>query len=96
MRGGELYREQEKAKGGDHGGRKPKDGRTLRRSKLTQTKTLEQLGLSKQQSSRWQELAQNPKAVERYLKEEGCPEHRRGARRCAPATQAIARTSSHR
>lgn len=34
------------------------------------TKTLEQLGLSKQQSSRWQELAQNPKAVERYLKEE--------------------------
>lgn len=33
-------------------------------------KTIKELGLSASQSSRWQQLAENPKAVERYLRDE--------------------------
>jgi hypothetical protein len=60
----------EKAKGGDHGGRKPKDPRSVRASNASGSKTLAQLGISETQSSRWQQLAENPKAVEKYLRNE--------------------------
>jgi hypothetical protein len=69
LKTGELLRAQEKAKGGDRGGRKPKDPRTARASN-TGSKTLKDLGISHDQSSRWQTLAENPKAVEKYLREE--------------------------
>lgn len=49
-RTGELLRAQEKAKGGDHGGRKPKDPRRLRASNGGAVKTLKQLGISETQS----------------------------------------------
>ncbi len=60
-RTGELLREQEKAKGGGDP-RKPKEHRSQRASGV---KTLKQLGISETQSLRWQQLAENTKAVER-------------------------------
>jgi hypothetical protein len=36
-----------------------------------EVKTLEQLGISKTQASRWQQLAQNPKAADRAAKPTG-------------------------
>lgn len=45
----------EKAKGGDYGGRAGKDGRMMRPSNGVQT--LADLGISKDQSSKWQQLA---------------------------------------
>src|ERR1039458_1574181 len=51
--------------GGDRGGRGvTKGARSVPGPSVP--KTLEELGLSKTQSSRWQQLAENPEAVERY------------------------------
>lgn len=60
----------EKAKGvrAQFNGRDSSGHRTARPPETA--KTLKQLGLTRDQSSRWQQLAENPKAVERYLRDE--------------------------
>jgi hypothetical protein len=65
LKTGELLKKAEKAKGGGDI-RKSKEHRSQRESGA---KTLEQLGITETQSSRWQTLAENPKAVEKYLRE---------------------------
>jgi len=56
---GQLLKEREKAKGGGDV-RKPKDHRSSRTTSAP--KTLADMGISKDQSSRFQRLAENPKA----------------------------------
>jgi hypothetical protein len=71
---GVLLKATQKANGQESGaGRKSKlSGSRVR--PLNPPKTLAELGISKTQASRWQQLAENPKAVERYLeREDGVP-----------------------
>jgi hypothetical protein len=58
----ELLRKAEKANGGG-------DVRKHPSQRASGAKTLKQLAISLTQSSRWQQLAENPKAVERYVRE---------------------------
>ena len=70
-RKGLLLKEMEKAKGGkpyqSNGATGKGSGARSERPPET-AKTLADLGVTKDQSSRWQQLAENPKAVERYLR----------------------------
>jgi hypothetical protein len=69
---GQLLKEREKAKGGDHGGKPRIDGSRLAPSNPVQT--LADIGISKQQSSRWQRLADVPdEEFEQALKSEQKP-----------------------
>jgi len=64
---GLLLKEMEKAKGA-RGNPNGRGAKIVRSNGATTQKTLADLGVSKDQSSRWQQLAENPKAVERYLR----------------------------
>jgi hypothetical protein len=57
---GALLRDTEKAKGGDHGGRPKIDG--SRKEPSNETPTLAEIGVTKKQSSEFQQLAAVPKA----------------------------------
>jgi hypothetical protein len=70
LKTGELLRAQEKAKGSGTNQHKKQD-RSRRPTEAP--KTLKELGVSKEQSSGWQALAENPKAVEKYLREWDVP-----------------------
>ena len=60
--------------------RNGKGGPVVTRS--VDTTQLADLGITKDQSSRWQRLAENPQAVERYIKtEDGVPTTKRAAAR---------------
>jgi hypothetical protein len=68
-RTGELMKAQEKAKGAAEKGtmRAAERGKTTTRSNgatVLPPKTLKGLGISRDQASRWQQLAENPTAVE--------------------------------
>lgn len=69
LKGGQLYKESQKATGGDRAGKKSALGGRATRPANNPPKTLKELGISKDQASRWQTMAQNPKAVEKYLRE---------------------------
>jgi hypothetical protein len=64
MKGGQLLKKLPKAKGAAApGGKKNgKHGKITRSDGATACETLEDLHISKEQSSRWQQLAENPKA----------------------------------
>ncbi len=66
MKGAQLYRESEKAKRGpDKKASKPqRSQRSTSDSNKPPPKTLKEVGISKTQSANWQQLADNPKAVE--------------------------------
>lgn len=64
LKTGEILRAQEKAQRG------PAKKGSQRERPNDSPKTLKQLGISETQSSRWQTLAENPKAVEKYLRDE--------------------------
>jgi len=63
-KGAILWRQQEKAKRGPD----KKNGQRSKRD-TSDAKTLEELGVSKPQMQRWQQLADDPKAVRDYLRD---------------------------
>lgn len=64
LKTGELLKAAEKAKRGPS----KKNGQGSQRER-SDAQTLKELSISETQSSRWQRLAENPKAVERYLRQ---------------------------
>ena len=64
LKAGELLRAREKAKGSGSNQHKRQD-RSRRTTEAP--KTLEEMGVSKDQSARWQRMAEDPKAVRDYL-----------------------------
>jgi len=70
LKGGLLLKSMEKSKGTRVNG-KDKGGKSrLVHDERADVRTIEQLGLSATQATRWQQLASNPRAVERYLRNE--------------------------
>ncbi|HLF11994.1 MAG TPA: hypothetical protein VJA26_12335 [Gammaproteobacteria bacterium] len=69
LRAGELLKGMQKAAGAAESGTK-RNGSGGKVTRSNDTTTLADLNISKDQSSRWQQLAENPKAVRAYLRDE--------------------------